>query len=148
MASKREMMLNRSLYRQAGCFFFLSTVTMDSRGTQGASLCSGNSEKTKAESVSLSSLCQGSQGKPQTDRETGRPLHPLHRLYCKLAPVAHPITAYLFSPFLLLLPPYNFSLYLPGSERITSFKSQRSFVARNCCVIIVLIYKLNQKRAT
>lgn len=93
-------MLNRSLYRQAGSFFLLYSHNGQLRHS-GCLTLLGNSQETMAESVSLSSLCQGSQGKPTTDREKGRPLHQLHTLHCKLALMVHLNRAYLFNPPLL-----------------------------------------------
>lgn len=57
-----EMMLNRSLCRQDVSFFLLYSHNGQQRHP-GSLTLSGYSEETMAESVSLSSLCQRSQGK-------------------------------------------------------------------------------------
>lgn len=92
-----EIMLNRSLCRQAGSFFLLYTVTMDSRGTQGWSLCPETVNRQWPRQCHCPPSVRDHKGKPKTEAEIEMPLHQLHILYCKLT-MAYFIRAYLFSP--------------------------------------------------
>lgn len=101
---------------------FFSAITMDSRDTQGASLCQETATRQWPSQCHCPRSVRDHKGKPKTGREEERPLHQLHILYCKVTHMARCSRNYL-NPFSCIV--------------ITLFKSQTRFIPRDYCMTIV-----------
>lgn len=117
---------------------FFSAITMDSRDTQGASLCQEAASRQWPSQCHCPRSVRDHKGKPKTGREEERSLHQLHILYCKVTLMARCSRTYLDPSSCII---------------IALFKSQTCFISRDYCMsfvchrIIHLNYRLDQNES-